>query len=350
MWRSSWPHRSNGTSEEATLATHENRMTSEHRESRSMLAVNLGLATNILLAALKTAIGILGHSPALLADGINSTSDVAYYVVVSVFVRLARKPPDPEHPYGHRQLESISAVVVGAFVVSTAIAIFWTAVRNVYDLWTGQVEFGGATISALGIALFTIGLKIGLTFFTQRIGQQTSNAAVLALAQDHRNDVFSAAAAAVGIALGRMGYPWVDPLAGALVALVILKTGIEILRESSSDLMDTVPGKTLARQITDLLSDVPGVEQVEEIHAHRFGPYLAVNLTIGVDGTISVAAGDRIASRVERSLYQQIDFLRRVHIHYHPTNQHQKKEASVTVPEFALVTDDDSRGNLGAGL
>ena len=104
-----------------------------------------GLAANILLAALKTVIGILGHSPALLADGINSTSDVAYYVVVSVFVRLARKPPDPEHPYGHRQLESISAVVVGAFVVSTAIAIFWTAVRNVYDLWTGQAEFGGAT-------------------------------------------------------------------------------------------------------------------------------------------------------------------------------------------------------------
>lgn len=315
-----------------------------------MLAVNLGLATNILLAALKTVIGIVGHSPALLADGVNSTSDVAYYVIVSVFVRLARKPPDPEHPYGHRQLESISAVVVGAFVVSTAIAIFWTAVRNVYDLWTGQAEFGGATIGALGIALFTIGLKIGLTFFTQRIGQQTSNAAVLALAQDHRNDVFSAMAAAIGIALGRMGYPWVDPLAGALVALVILKTGIEILRESSSDLMDTVPGKTLARQITDLLSDVPGVEQVEEIHAHRFGPYLAVNLTIGVDGTMSVAAGDRIASRVERSLYERIDFLRRVHIHYHPTNRQQKKETSVTVPEFARVTEDDSRSNFVPGL
>jgi len=328
------------------LAIPENTVTPELREGRSILAVNLGLTANILLAALKTVIGILGHSPALLADGINSTSDVAYYVVVSVFVRLARKPPDPEHPYGHRQLESISAVVVGAFVVSTAIAIFWTAVRNVYDLWTGQAEFGGATAGALGIALFTIGLKMGLTFFTQRIGRQTSNAAVLALAQDHRNDVFSAMAAAIGIALGRMGYPWVDPLAGALVALVILKTGIEILRESSSDLMDTVPGRTLARQITDLLGDIPGVEQVEEIHAHRFGPYLAVNLTIGVDGTLSVAAGDRIASRVERTLHEQIDFLRRVHIHYHPTNRQWAKATSVTVPEFALVTDDNSRGHM----
>ncbi|MCK4299243.1 MAG: cation transporter, partial [Planctomycetes bacterium] len=80
-------------------------VSTEQRERRSTLAVNLGLVANVLLAVLKTTIGTLGHSPALLADGINSTSDVAYYVVVSVFMRLARKPPDHEHPYGHSQLE-----------------------------------------------------------------------------------------------------------------------------------------------------------------------------------------------------------------------------------------------------
>jgi cation diffusion facilitator family transporter len=290
----------------------------EHRERQTAQAVNLGLATNLLLAVLKTAVGTLGYSPALLADGVNSTSDVAYYIVVSVFVRLARKPPDAEHPYGHRQLESIGAVVVGAFVVTTAIAIFWNAVNNVYELWVGQGDFGGATVSALGVALFTIALKIGLTIFTQQIGRQTTNAAVLALAQDHRNDVFSAGAATIGIFLGRMGYPWVDPLAGALVALVILHTGIEILRESSSDLMDTVPGQALAQQITQLLTTVPGVKQVEEIQAHRFGPYLVVNVTIGIDGALTVAAGDEIASQVERTLYRQIELVRRVHVHYHP--------------------------------
>ncbi|HUW12418.1 MAG TPA: cation diffusion facilitator family transporter [Anaerolineae bacterium] len=297
----------------------EDREGSERRENRSFLAVNLGLVANILLAALKTGIGVLGHSPALLADGINSTSDVAYYVVVSVFMRMARKPPDHEHPYGHSQLESIAALVVGSFVVTTAIAIFWNSVNNVYELLAGQSDFAGASLSALWVALFTVLLKIGLTVFTQRIGTQTGNAAVLALGYDHRNDIFSAAGAAAGIFLGRQGVPWVDPLAGALVALVVLRTGVEILRQSSADLMDTVPGRSLAQQVSGLVDAIPGVEQTEEIHAHRFGPYLVINVTIGVDGSLSVAGGDKIASQVESALCRNVDFLRRVHVHYHPT-------------------------------
>ena len=294
-------------------------MKSEQRERKSALAVNLGLAANIFLAALKTSIGILGHSPALLADGINSTSDVAYYIVVSVFIRLARKPADTEHPYGHRQLESIAALIIGSFVITTAIAIFWNAVNHVYNLLAGQEDFEGAAISTLWVALLTIALKMGLTILTSRIGRHTKNPAVLALAYDHRNDVYSASAAAVGIFLGRMGYPWVDPLAAALVALVILRTGIEILRDSTSDLMDTVPGEALAQQIIQLLSTIPGVEQVDEVHAHRFGPYLVINVTIGVDGSLSVEGGDEIACQVEQALYQHIELLRRVYVHYHPT-------------------------------
>lgn len=138
------------------------------------------------------------------------------------------------------------------------------------------------------------------------------------MAYDHRNDVFSAIAAAVGIAMGRLGYPWVDPLAGALVALVILRTGIEIMRESSADLMDTVPGRALNKQVTALLRGVSGVEEVEEIQAHRFGPYLVINLTICVDGALTVAAGDEIASRVENTLLDNMELVRRVHVHYHP--------------------------------
>jgi len=293
-------------------------MGTRQRELRSRFAVNLGLAANIVLATLKTSMGVLGHSPALLADGINSTSDVAYYVVVSIFVRLAGKPADEEHPYGHRQLESIAAVVVGAFVIATAIAIFWNSVDSVYDLLVGNSDFSGATMGALVVALLTVVLKLGLTVITLRIGRQTQNPAVQALAYDHRNDIFSALAATAGIFLGRQGYLWVDPLAGALVSLVILRTGIEILRVSAEDLMDDVPGPALRWQIVQLLNPIPGVNQVEEIRAHRFGPYFVVNLTIGVDGSLTVADGDRIATQVEQTLMDGIELMRRVHVHYHP--------------------------------
>ena len=115
---------------------------SEHSDKRNLHAVNLALLANAGLAALKTAIGILGHSPALLADGINSTSDVAYGIIVKVFIRMARKPADDEHPYGHRQLESIAALIVGAFVLTTAVAIFWDAINRVYDLLSSGTAFG----------------------------------------------------------------------------------------------------------------------------------------------------------------------------------------------------------------
>jgi cation diffusion facilitator family transporter len=307
-------------------------ISSELRNRKSALAVNLGLAANIFLAITKTAVGIFGHSPALLADGINSTSDVAYTAVVAVFMRLARKPADDTHPYGHSQMEAIASLVVGSFVITTAIAIFWTAINNVFELVIGEVTAQGAALITLWIALLTVAIKLVLTFYTRRIGEQTSNPAVIAIAYDHRNDVFSAGGAAIGIFLGRQGLPWVDPLVGAFVALLVLRTGVEIMRQSSAELMDAVPSKALAVRINAMLESVDGVETVEEVHAHRFGPYLVINLTIGVDGDLSVTEGDRIASQVEQQVTEQIDLVRKVYVHYHPVSIPDMPDVSSQLP------------------
>ncbi|MCS6993776.1 MAG: cation diffusion facilitator family transporter [Anaerolineales bacterium] len=288
------------------------------RDKKSLLAVNLGLGVNIGLSALKTLFGILGHSPALLAEGINSTSDVAYYVVASIFVRLANKPADEEHPYGHRQLESIAALVVGSFIVTTAVAVFWGSVDKMWDIIAGTADSEGALDIALWIALLTVGIKLFLTVYVRKLGQETKNPVVEAMAYDHRNDLFSASAASLGIFLGQRGLAWVDPLAGALVALLILRTGIYILRESSVDLMDAVPSRELTEQTCRLIQDVPGVLQLEELQAHRFGPHIVINLTIGVDGTLSVQEGNDIAHQVEALVCRGLANVRRVHVHYHP--------------------------------
>jgi cation diffusion facilitator family transporter len=309
------------------------------REDLCARAVNIGLAANTLLAILKTAVGIVGQSPALLADGINSTSDVAYNLVIVGFMRLARKPADAEHPYGHRQMETIAALVVGSFVMTTAVTVFWNAVDDVFRLLSGQNGFEGARFGALIAGLFTVALKIALTVYTQRVGRETSNPAVLALAYDHRNDILSGAAATAGIFMGRAGYLWVDPLAGALVALVILRTGIEIMRDSSADLMDTVPGDSLADRITALVSPIPGVKQIEEIHSHRFGPYLVANITIGVEGSLTVAAGDAIASHIEHTLIENVDYLRRVYVHYHPVRSQRPVDASKPKDDPQILAD-----------
>jgi cation diffusion facilitator family transporter len=296
----------------------------DERDRKSLWAINLGLGINIILSAVKTTFGIIGHSPALLAEGINSTSDVAYYVVAGIFMRLANEPPDNEHPYGHRQLENIASLVVGAFVMATAVAVFWDAIDKIWDLADGNT---GAKIShpfTLWVALITVAVKIFLTFYIRKLGEQTHNSVVNALAYDHRNDVFSACAASIGIFLGERGLPWVDPLAGALVALLILRTGIFILRESSVELMEAVPNKVLAEQISKLLKTVAGVSQLEEMQAHRFGPHIVLNLTIGINGAMTVTKGDKIATNVEELICKSIPNIRRVHVHYHPADENHR--------------------------
>jgi cation diffusion facilitator family transporter len=294
------------------------------RDRKSLWAINLGLGINIFLSIVKTTFGILANSPALLAEGINSTSDVAYYIVASIFVRLANKPADDEHPYGHRQLESIAALVVGAFVIVTGITVFWDAVDKMWDLMDGERMTLGSHPFAFWVALGTVAIKVFLFVYVRRLGKETGNPVVNALAYDHRNDILSASAASIGIFLGRVGLPWGDPLAGALVALLILRTGIYILRESSVELMDAVPSKELAQQISTLVKEVPGVQQLEELQAHRFGPHLVVNLTIGIDGCLTVKQGDSIATQVECLLCESIPDLRHVHVHYHPAEDCRK--------------------------
>jgi cation diffusion facilitator family transporter len=289
------------------------------RDRKSLWAINLGLVINILLSVAKTAFGILAHSPALLAEGINSTSDVAYYVVASIFMRLANKPADNEHPYGHRQLESIASLVVGAFVVTTGIAVFWDAVDKMWDLLDGKLTTLGSLPVALWVAVTTVLIKIALFVYVRRLGKETHNPIVEALAYDHRNDIFSASAASIGIFLSQHGLLWGDPLAGALVALLILRTGIYILRESSVELMSAVPSRKLARKISNLIKNIPDVEQLEEVQAHRFGPHLVINLTIGINGALTVRQGDRIATEVESLIYESIPNIRQIYIHYHPT-------------------------------
>jgi len=287
------------------------------RSKLSSLSVNLALVANVILAILKTTVGIYAHSSALLADGINSTSDVVYNSAVAFFIRASRKPADDEHPYGHSQFESIGALVIAAFIITAAFTIFWNSVQTLFEYLQGS-EVNSINTVALYAALFTMLLKGILFLYTRSVGKKTNNPTVIALALDHRNDIFSASAVVAGTLAAQLGYYWADPLAGAIVAVFFLMSGIEILRDSTDILMDTVPGQSLDQEIRALLEDVPDLEGIEQIQAHRFGQYIVINITIFVCGDLSVREGHEVAEEVERRLKNEIDYLQAVHVHYHP--------------------------------
>jgi len=289
------------------------------REQATNKTINLGLGYNILLSIIKTFIGIFGHSSALLADGINSTSDVVYYVAVKILTKHANKPADKEHPYGHRQLESISAIVVGAFILTTGVAIFWETINAIYDLLTNIKPGQAASIFALIAAIFTLILKIYLYTITKRNEKLTKNPTLRALANDHLNDIMASISVIIGVIGGRMGFLWMDPLAGAIVSVFILRTGISIIMDSSSELMDTFPDLSFRDDLKATAEQVEGVRHVDVIGMHRFGPYFIININIGVNGSITIQQGHDIADKVEEVLLDKYSgSLRKVHIHYHP--------------------------------
>lgn len=289
------------------------------RDHITSQTVNLGMVVNIMLSIAKTVIGILGHSQALLADGINSVSDVIYYIAVKIFMRQAKKPADSEHPYGHRQLESISAIVVGAFILTTGIAIFFESVNKIYDLATGFSQARTAPLIVVLIAAVTLIIKVFLFLFSKSNYRKTNNPTLRALADDHFNDIMAALAVIVGVVMARLGFIWMDPAAGAVVALFIVRTGVSIILESSSELMDRVPDQAFADKVREIAATVPGVKCIEELGSHRFGPYFSIEVTICVDGNISVSEGNSIAHALEEKLKDHYrDSLSRVLIHFHP--------------------------------
>jgi cation diffusion facilitator family transporter len=229
------------------------------RDSKNSITINLGLYTNVVLALVKTLVGIIGHSTALLADGINSISDVTYYIAVKIFMVQAKKPADKEHPYGHLQLENISALVVGAFILTTGITIFWQSINSTFDMLSGKSPETMVTWGAFIIAVLTVIIKFYLYFYTIKKFKETSNPALRALAQDHLNDIFASFGVTVGISMAKLGFAWVDPLAGALVAIFILKTGIGIISDSARDLMDALPDEEFRNII------ISTAKQVDEV-------------------------------------------------------------------------------------
>ena len=247
--------------------------------------------------------GIIGHSTALLSDGINSTSDVAYYIVVKIFMKLAGQPPDPEHPYGHRQMESIAALIVGSFVITTAIAIFWTAVNGIFDQWQGKAEAGSANLGALWVApVHRGGQDRPDRLYPRRRGKdrqpghprpgfRPSQRRLFGPGRQ-RGHLFGPPGPPLGRPSGRRPGRPAHPAHRHRHPAPVHR------RPDGS----RCPAISWTARIRSVLDRIPDIRSVEEIHAHRFGPYFVINLTIGIDGAMDVRSGDAIATRVEEDV------------------------------------------------
>lgn len=278
-------------------------------------AALLGLVVNLLLGTVKLVGGVLGSSFALIADAVNSIGDVVSTVVVLVALRVAQRPPDDEHPYGHSRAEAVAASNVALLVILSALWVGWEAIQRI------TLQHPIPPVWTLWIAAVSMLCQEGLYHYKMRVGRRTGSAAIIANAWDHRSDALCALAVLIGLATIRVGgaqYAWADEAASLVVVLAIVFTGAKLFRASASELMDPQADSDFVERIQQTAVSVAGVEDVETLWVRKSGLEFFADIHIEVDPELTVAQGHHIGHQVKDRLLGEFPRLRDVLVHLEP--------------------------------
>ncbi|MCG1008801.1 cation transporter [Salinicoccus sp. ID82-1] len=296
-------------------------MSNSNRYKKAQIATMIGIGVNLLLAILKTVGGILGNSRALIADAVHSASDVVSSVAVLVGIRAAQKPPDTEHPYGHGKSENVATLIVAILLVIVGFEIIYNAILSVLE---GNVE-NNTSMIALYIIIFSIVVKEALFQYKFRLGTKIKSPALIADAWHHRSDAISSVVALVGIGLSLIGATfgipylgYLDPVASAVIALIIMYMGYQLAKEAVSVSLEVVLNDEETRVMRETVTNIDKVRQIDRLIARSHGSYVIIDIKISVDADITVEEGHHIARIVKQTLLSNHEEVKDVNVHVNP--------------------------------
>lgn len=259
----------------------------------------MGLTINALLAAIKLAAGVIGHSYALVADAIESTADVFSSLVVWGGLRIASEPRDQTHPYGHGKAEPLAAMVVALFLLGAAVFI---AVRSFQEIRSPHYGPEPFTLPVLVGVVIT---KELLFRYVVTVGEDIQSTAVKTDAWHHRSDALTSAAAFVGISIaliGGPGYESADDWAALLASAVIAYNGYRLFMPALHEVMDAAPQSEVELEIRHTAAQVPGVKALEKCFVRKMGFEYYVDIHVEVDANLTVREGHEIAHQVKEAI------------------------------------------------
>ena len=291
------------------------------RSGRSVTLV--GALVNGFLIILKLLAGVFGQSQALIADAVHSFSDLFTDAVVLFGLRVGRKAPDEEHPFGHARIETLASAIVGLALIATALYLGIAGVLNIYR----HTEYHPTSLALIG-AIVSITLKEALYHYTVHTGRRIKSQLVVANAWHHRSDALSSVAVLLGVAGTLIKPSWfiLDSFAALLVSFFIVKVGLDVLRNCLREFTDTAPPPEILSKINNCALSVEGVNEVHDIKVRTSGGLYQMETHIVVDGQMTVFEGHRIAKEVEGCLAEEIEDLDRVIVHVDPATEEKKTE------------------------
>lgn len=285
-----------------------------------------GAVVNLVLAVLKVALGWVGNSQALVADGMHSLSDLISDGVVLVASKHGSRHPDAEHPYGHGRIETLATVVVGLLLFAVTAGILYDASQHLVEpghlLHPGWIALAAAVVSVLA--------KEALTQYTLRAARRIRSSLLRANAWHHRSDAISSVVVIIGVAGSMAGLPYLDATAAIVVALMIGKIAWDLCWGGIRDLIDTGLDPEAIERIRGIIMSVEGVEAMHMLRSRRLGADAFVDVHILVDPMVSVSEGHLISETVRAKLVRELEDVTDVTVHIDP------EDDEVIVPSAGL--------------
>jgi len=291
--------------------------TLRYREVRKVTLI--GSVVDFLLGVVKILVGWLAHSQALVADGMHSLSDLATDFVVLYAAKHSHRAADEGHPYGHGRIETLTTVGLGIALIVVAFGIGYDAVRRMND--TDLLLHPGAI--ALAVAVVSVIAKESIYQYTKHAAVKLRSNMLMANAWHSRSDAISSIVVVIGIGGAMMGYPYLDAVAAIAVAVMIAKIGIDLIRASSKELIDTALEPEVVETIRKEIIGVDGVRALHMLRSRRSGGDALVDVHVQVDPRISVSEGHQIGDTVRRRLLERIDEVTDVTVHIDPEDDEQ---------------------------
>ena len=283
-------------------------------ESGARLAL-VGIVANSLLAGIKIGSGIAGNCYALIADGIESTLDIFGSLVIWGGLKLAARPPDDDHPYGHGKAEALAAIVVALAVLGAAVGIAAQSVREILTPHHSPAPFTLLVLVGVVIVKETLFRKVIHT------GDEIGSAAVKTDAWHHRSDAITSIAAFIGISIALIGGPGWEPAddwAALFACGLIGYNGYRLLIPALQEALDAAPPAHVQMSVRTAAAAVPGVIELDKCRVRKMGLEFYVDLHVGVDAEMSVREGHRIAHEVKDAIRTAIPEVADVLVHIEP--------------------------------
>jgi cation diffusion facilitator family transporter len=295
--------------------------TESAKAGRSVTLV--GALVNAFLILFKFLAGVFGQSQALIADAVHSISDLFTDFVVLLGLRIGRKAPDEEHPFGHARIETLASATVGLALIATALYLGINAALNIYR----HIEYHPTGLALIGAAV-SIALKEGLYHYTVHTGRRIKSQLVVANAWHQRSDALSSVAVLLGVVGARLKPSWhvLDSFAALLVSFFIVKVGLDILRTTLREFTDTAPQPEILNKIANCIRSVEGVIDMHDLRVRTSGGLYQMETHIVVDGALTVTEGHRIAKAAESCLAEEVPDLDQIIVHVDPAIEEKKTE------------------------